>query len=46
METLFLMTRAVITSPSAALLLCIIGGVLAIRWYCLVLRKLNSKRGI
>ena len=45
METLFLMAKAVATSPSAAFLLCIVGGVLAIRWYCLVLRKLNNKRG-
>ncbi len=45
METLLLMGKAVITSPSALVLLGIVSGVLIIRWYCLVLRKLNDKRG-
>jgi len=45
MKTLFLMAKAVVTSPSAIVLLCIVGGYFAIRWHCLVMRKLNSKRG-
>jgi hypothetical protein len=46
MKTLLLMGKAVLTSPSTVVLLGIVIGVLAIRWYCLVLRKLNNKRGI
>ena len=46
MKILFLMARAVATSPSMGVLLCIVGGYFAIRWCCLVIRKLNSKRGI
>jgi len=46
MKMLLLMGKAVLTSPSALVLLGIITGVLAIRWYCLALKKLNDKRGI
>lgn len=40
------MLKALVTSKSTFLLLLIISAFFAIRWYCAIIRKLNSKRGI
>jgi len=46
MKTLFLMAKAVATSPGMVVLASILVAYAGIRWYCLVLRKLNSRRGV